>query len=171
MLVLGYFEQVSVRALTIEVYNVVPDTLGNRPAAVARDISAVLLGLVDAELQDTEQRNGHNREDDSKAAKAPSPADIVIESLRRLGAGESSNDVRRGSEGVRQPSILQLRDIGRNDIYCECHSTKPYAIEHLGENFYQRLLVNIASNENADPIKNLLHMQHRKLEDCGSPPS
>ena len=53
--------------LTIEINSVVPDALENVAAAVARDVGAELLGLVHADLEDAEQRDGHDGEDDGEA--------------------------------------------------------------------------------------------------------
>lgn len=117
--------------LTIEINSVVPDALENVAAAVARDVSAELLGLVHADLEDAEQRDGHDGEDDGKAAESPPPADVVVESLGGLGSGEGRDNVRGRGEGVCQASVLQLGDIGREDVHTECHASKSDAVEDL----------------------------------------
>lgn len=119
------------RQLTIEIHNVVPDALENVTAAVARHKSAQLLGLVHAENQDADQRDGHDREDDGKAAESPPPADVCVEPLGSLGAGKGGDDVRGRREGVGQSSILELGDVGCEHVHAECHPSEPDAVEDL----------------------------------------
>jgi hypothetical protein len=117
--------------LTVEIYDIVPDALKDVTSAVARDKSAELLGLVHVDLQDAEQGDGHDREDDSEDAKSPPPADVVVEPLGCLGPGERGDHVRRGGESIGQPSVLQLGDVGREDVHAECHSSKADGVEDL----------------------------------------
>lgn len=117
--------------LTVEFHDIVPDALEDITAAVTGNESAELLGLVHADLQDAEQRDGHDREDDGEGAESPPPADVVVKSLRCLGAGESGDDIGRRGESVSQTSVLELGDIGREDVHAECHSSESDGVEDL----------------------------------------
>lgn len=118
--------------LTIEINGVVPDALENVAAAVAGDVGAELLGLVHADLEDAEQWDGHDGEDDGKAAESPPPADVVVESLGGLGSSEGGDNVRGRGEGVGQTSVLQLGDIGSEDVHTESHASESDGVEDLG---------------------------------------
>lgn len=105
-----------------------PCALENIPPAWLSDNEALLLGLVKVILQDEEQRGSEARENDRPATVTPSPADLVVELGRNLGASERGDDIRRGCEGIGQSSVLQLRHIGGDDINAIFHTEA-----HVGE--------------------------------------
>jgi hypothetical protein len=119
-------------SLTIEFLGIEPNILQESPAARLLDYKTVLSGLLKVALQDEVKRGGNNGEDDGERAKGPSPANIFVEALRSLGTSESCDDVWRGGESVSQTSILQLGNIGGDDINAVCHTSKSNAVEDVG---------------------------------------
>lgn len=87
--------------------------------------------LLEMHLQDEEKRSGNEWKDDGESTKSPSPADFVVELIRDLGTCESRNNIRRRGKCVSQTSILELGDIGCDDIDAVDQTSESDGVEDL----------------------------------------
>src|SRR3954451_7539479 len=99
--ILQDIETVAFVKLTIEFNNPEPNTLKEVAAAVLFfGDKAGLVGFVEVELQNEEERGSNNREDDRPSAIGPSPANVVVKLFRHFRSRKRRDDIRRRRESV-----------------------------------------------------------------------
>ena len=119
--------------LTIKLQNPVPHALQKGTTTRLLDAMTLLLCLAEGRFENEVQRRRDDGEDDSPASETPSPADLVVELIGDLGTGKGSDNVRRGSEGECQASVLQLGRIGGDHVDGILHTTEADVVEDLGD--------------------------------------
>lgn len=118
-------------SLTIELDNVMHDTLRERSSARLAYKEALLPCFPGVELQHREKRKCNEGQDDRKAPECPAPANVLVEPFSSVRPGESGNHVRRRREGKSQASISQSGGVRGEDINGVDHATEPNRVEHL----------------------------------------
>lgn len=83
--------------------------------------------------QDPDHRCCKRGQDDCESTKCPSPV-LLVELLGNIRPGISDDDVRRGSEGIRQTTVAQSGRIQSDDVDSEGHASVTYAVEDLDHN-------------------------------------
>lgn len=118
--------------LTVKLNDIVPDALAQGPVGLLGGDDALLLGLAQVELEDEEQGRSDDREDDGEAAEAPAPADVFVKVLGGLGPGEGGDHVGGRGEGEGQAAVLQLGDVGGDDVDAVRHAAEAERVEDVG---------------------------------------
>lgn len=104
--------------LTIKLYGNMLESLRYIPSTAHSLVGheSGFLGFVEVQLQDCAQRDRHERCDDGKSPKSPSPAsDIHFKSLGSSRPCKSSDHVWRGGEGKGEPTVSQACCVHCND--------------------------------------------------------
>lgn len=143
---------------TIEFDYVMPDALGNTSAAWLSSQHTLCSRLLLVPHQETEQWDSYKRDQDAEYAKPPTKVYLFVKSFGCLGTSESSDDIRRCGEGVRQSSIPEGRAICCDYIRCIYHTIETNRIEDL----------TLSSESN---VRVILHgqsipVQQRRFERC-----
>ena len=89
------------------------------------------LSLLEMHLQNEEKRSSNEWEDDGEGTESPSPADFVVKFIGHLGTCESRDNIRGRSECVSKTSILELGDIGCDDINAVDQTSESAGVEDL----------------------------------------